>query len=396
MSSRRRADQTSVASPKAITMMLFGAALCMAHPAGGETEGASHALSVGGLRGSITLDQNFGGEYLRYDGRVIMRYAGRAKLDGTFQPHANVRLNLSLLGKFYSADTIVNNALYLPREVHSLLLTSPNPGGVSTADLIAYHLANAIYLNEAFGELHGPRLQLRVGRQLYRIGVGEAHRPTDLLNFTNPADPMWLPQGYDGVLLSVTPWRSLQLEGFASPGARFERSTWIARASASFGDWQFGAAFTHHWRTRTDWQLVNTTSGLAEVATVGLGRFLRDFSWNMPSAEVQGVLAGMRLRAEGGYAFIGSPTDSGTLTVASENHLRALVGADYTFPIFADGFHALVEYMYVGQAPPRARSLDINERIALTIGETRAQHTTYFSLMQALPGGFAAGLRGLI
>jgi hypothetical protein len=369
--------------------MLF-ATLALARPAWAD-DGVQAELPAR-WRAALSLEESFAGEQLRDDERGVVTSAAKSKLELQARPIEAIRVELAVVGRRYDGATTLPAARYLPAPTRSLLINRDAAAGTpGTADLLTFELADAAYLHQAFAELASPHLRLRVGRQTYRVGAGAAYRPTDLLNFASPADPMWEPEGRDAVLIGATVG-SFHMEAFAQ---RAPQASWVGRAWISSSGWRLGASFTHHTQPRTDWQAVNSAAALTSVAAGGMGGFVRDFRWNLAAAEVEGAAGGVNLRGEVGYAFVGPVSESGTLERAGRDHLRLLAGADHTF---RGGLTALVEYMYLGQGRVRAADLDFNDRLALLAGEvlTASRHSAFISVEKPVAGRLALGLRGSI
>jgi hypothetical protein len=295
----------------------------------------------------------------------------------------------TLLAKHYGGETTIAGSNYLPQDAFRTLTAGME-------ELTAYHYASSLALQEAYGEYAAAGWRLRVGRQLHQVGVGKALRPTDLFNTSNPADPMWEPEGQDGIHLELPLLPRTRLEGFVQAGPRLAHSGGSARLSVTGpGSWRAAATFTRRWQSRIDWRALNTPAGVGAEATSGLEPFTRQFRWDLLAGELSGAVGGVNLRAEGGYAFVSAPAVTGTLGQAGRDHLRLMLGADHRF---AFGLEALVEYMYLGQGRARASALDLNDRLALLNGEVQAiaAHGGYLSLAQDLPAGWNAGVRGQV
>ena len=350
-------------------------------------------------RAALSFQDSLGGEYLNRDGQDLLLHAAKAKLALEAEPHPTARLGMTVLVKHYSGETTFPAASYLPDDVFAALVPPDEAAGrPGMAEVIAYPYANALYLQQAYGEFGTAHFSLRIGRQLHLVGVGKGFRPTDLFNVTNPADPMWEPEGHDGIHLSAGLPLGGRLNGFAELGPRLSQSNFMVRASSADRRWRAAASFTRHWRPQTDWQALNTPAGLAAYAARGPGDFRRWFRWDQVAGELEGAFAGLGLRAEGGFVFIRPPASVGTLAHAGGDHLRLLVGADHTMDSGPGPLTALLEYTYLGQGRTRARDLDLNDWLMLLAGEVQgtARHTGYFSLSQGLPRRFAAGVRGQV
>jgi len=342
-----------------------------------------------------TFQNSFGTERLERYRRNMVIDAAKAKLALRVEPAAFVRFGISALVKDYYGTTTIPADSYLPDDARAALVDAdPAAGRPGTADLLAFPLSRQQQLHEAYAALNNERVRLTVGRQLFLTGTGQAFRPTDLFNFTHPGDPMWEPEGHDGVHVALGLSASTRLEGFVERQPSLGRANWIGRASASVGIWRGGLSFTHHAQPRTDWEAINSVDGLAAVAAGNATAFVRDFRWDLAAAEVVGALAGVNLRAEAGYAFVHAPAEVGTLARAADSHLRLLLGADHAF---AAGFSLLLEYMYLGQGRVRSADLDLNDRLGQFTGElvSASRHTIFFAAGQELGSRFGLGLRGM-
>jgi hypothetical protein len=350
-------------------------------------------------RAALSFQSSLGGEYLNRGGQDLLLHAAKAKLGLEAEPHPTARLAVTVLVKHYSGDTTFPAASYLPDDAFAALLPPDGASGrPGMADVIAYPYASALTLQQAYGEYGTARLSLRIGRQLHLSGVGQGFRPTDLFNLSNPADPMWEPDGHDGIRLAVGLPSGARLEGFVEMGPRLSRSNFMVRAAAARGPWRAAGSYTRRWQTQTDWQRLNTPAGLAAYAARGFAELRRSFRWDQVAAEAEGALGGSGVRAEAGFVFIRPPSEPGSLVRAGGDHLRLLLGADRTIDAGPGPLTALVEYTYLGQGRSRARDLDLNDRLMLLAGEVQgnARHTAYFSLSQGLGPRFAAGLRGQV
>jgi hypothetical protein len=365
-------------------------------PAAGLLPATSHAEVAG--RAVFSLQESVGGEYLQRDEKDLLIQATKAKLAIEAEPHASTRFGASVIAKHYGGETAIPAGSYLPDDLFATLLGPDAAAGTpGTAEALTYQYSNTLYLQEAYGEYRASGVQLRIGRQVYLAGVGQALRPTDLFNINNPADPMWEPEGHDGLRLTADLPLGTRFDGFLELGPRLARSNWTANLAVLRSGLRAVASITRHWRSRTDWQALNTPAGLGQyTASGGMDDLARMFRWDLVATELSAAI-GRRtsVRTEAGYAFVQTPAEPGSLAAAGADHLRLMLGADHRFDA---GLGILLEYMYLGEARSRAADLDLNDRLALLSGEVQAsaRHSGFFTLSQALPGRLTAGLRGQV
>ena len=102
----------------------------------------------------------------------------------------------------------------------------------------------------------------------------------------------------------------------------------------------------------------------ALAAGVPFETFVSQTRWLLVGAEFAGELVGLGIHGEGGYAFVSDSQDTNSLT--EEDHLRLLLGMDYTF-----GFQLswMVEYIHLGRGRSERSHITLNDRMAYPSGE---------------------------
>lgn len=220
-----------------------------------------------------------------------------------------------------------------------------------------------VYLQEAFVTVHADPLRLRIGRHKFYSGTGYAYNPIDLFNRKNPLDPTYEVDGNDAVLVTLMLPAETQLEAAAifedetDPIGHDIRSgdqqaNYQVRLKSYLRGWDVALQYTHATRLRIDYES---------------GFVMREFRWRMAAVEFSGEIGGVGVHGEVGYAWVDPVRGEGTLSRASKDHLRLLVGADYTFE---NQLYVMAEYLHLGQGSSSGRTMGLNERMAFLSGET--------------------------
>lgn len=325
------------------------------------------------LRGYV--EDTFNGEYVKQGSHESLLNVLRARLNLSGRPDPHFDFGLGLIGTLYTGATDIPMARYFPDSLQKTLIP-PSTIAVSegmvlalpgVADFYHYQLSNNIYIQEAFGTLYVPYFRLRVGRHKFYTGTGYAYNPIDLFNYKNPLDPTYEVDGMDAIFFSIELPAQVEIQGLARVSDRFKEMDYLARLTASIGPVDLGFQYTHHIRKRMDWQAMNQPAAIAAfVSGAEIGEFERRFRWHLVAAEFAAEIWEIGIHAEGGYAFIRSVGDPGTLAHAAENHERFLVGLDHTFDF---ELYILVEYLHVGQGRDGTSEITLNDRMGFFAGE---------------------------
>ncbi len=221
------------------------------------------------------------------------------------------------------------------------------------------------YAQEAFVTFYADPLRLRMGRHKFYSGTGYAYNPIDLFNRKNPLDPTYEVDGNDAVLATLMLPAETQLtaavvfEDKTDPVGRDIRwgnkhAMYQLRLKSSVRGWDLALQYTYAIRPRIDYE-------------AGFG--MRDFRWRLAAFEFSGELGGVGLYGEAGYAWVDAVRGTGSLSRAAKDHLRLLLGADYTFE---NQLYVMAEYLHLGQGSSSGRTMGLNERMAFMSGETLA------------------------
>ncbi len=364
------------------------------------------SFAPGKMAGNSPFPWDFGGyiedtlnvEYQERNGREFVLNAARMRLNLSGKPDPHFDFGIGVIGTLFTGGTEAELAAYLPDGDRRALVTGEDtlaairqwtemdpaydyllagavaPDGSSrlpgAADFYRYNMENEIYLQEAFGTLYVPYFRLRVGRHKFYTGTGYAYNPIDLFNRKDPLDPTYETNGMDALFLAFELPAEIEIQGLVRVSERFKNADYLGRFKGSVEGWDFAFQYTHQLRSRMDWESMNRADSVVGIlAGEPLEAFERRFRWQLAAAELAGQIWEIGFHAEGGYAFIESEGDPGTLRRAAKNHERLLVGLDYTFEF---QLYLMAEYLRIGQGRGGSSEIGLNDRLAYYTGEILA------------------------
>jgi hypothetical protein len=301
------------------------------------------------------LEDTFSAEHLRAEDRDATVNNTRFRVNLEADVGLGLDFGATVVSFVNSGDRSVSLIGYLPEEDRGSIVPYMRPA------FIYSFKANDTYLQEGFVSYRRNGLMLRAGRQKFYSGTGYAYNPIDLFNRKDPLDPTYEVDGLDAALLEA------QLSGGGSLKAVIRRdddhdsNDYQLRYEAHRSGWDYALQATHHSRWRVDYEALG--SGLP------LDSYEREFIWKMAAVEAAGEIGVVGVHGEAGYAFIDAPDEVGSLTMAGKDHLRLLIGADYTFE---SQLSVMAEYLHLGQGRTGPEQLTVNDRFAYLAGETLA------------------------
>jgi hypothetical protein len=212
-----------------------------------------------------------------------------------------------------------------------------------------------------------PGFRLRIGRHKSYTGTGYAYNPIDIFNHKDPLDPTYEINGLDSALGTLELPHQTEIQGFMKFGDRLSSSGYMLRLKTYVSGWDVALQYSENTKERVDWEMLNTSDAIIALAQgTPFESFTREFRWRMLGGEFSGEFAGVGIYGEGGYTFIESKGDAGTLTDAGTDHERLLVGMDYTFDF---QLYFIAEYLHIGQGKTDSSEIAINDRMAYLSGE---------------------------
>ena len=310
------------------------------------------------VRGYVENTYNY--EYDRSQDHELLLNSTRSRLNLSGKPDKNFDFGIGIVGTLNSGATDFDLTRYMPDDIQQKLV----PGA---SEIFKQGLKNEIFLQEAFGTLYMPNFRLRIGRHKFYTGTGYAYNPIDVFNYKNPLDPTYEINGIDSVLASIELPHQMEIQGFMKFADRFSSSGYMLRLKTYMSGWDVALQYSQHIEDRVDWETLNTSESV-DALTQGapFESFTREFRWRLIGGEFAGELGGIGIHGEGGYTFIKSRGDSGTLTDAEEDHERFLIGADYTFDF---QLYLIAEYLRIGQGRTDKSEITLNDRMAYLSGE---------------------------
>ncbi|MFT7519974.1 MAG: hypothetical protein ACI9MC_002118 [Kiritimatiellia bacterium] len=276
-------------------------------------------------------------------------------------------MKLGLVGTMNNGALDIPLARYLPDQLRAELDPgAPALGIPSTEQALHLPIEGRLWFQEAYATIDGGDVRVRIGRQKFYTGTGYAYNPIDLFNRKNPVDPTYEIDGLDALLIEAALPAAVHVQGLIVVGPDLASTGIMARGRTSAGGWDLAAQYSRTRRERVDWQAIDNVQTLAALA-LGAPTPTATFDWQLVAGEIAGDVYGVGVHAEGGWAFVRSVDDPGTLTDA--DHLRLLVGVDTTTSF---GLTLMAEYMHLGDGATSRHELGLNQRLAAFTGEVLA------------------------
>jgi hypothetical protein len=305
------------------------------------------------------VENTFNAEYLRAESRGIVLNNSRGRLNLGANLGSRFDFGMTLIGLVNLGTTRVDLFGYMPPSIVPVV-----------PELFEWKFENDLYLQEAFATLYLGGFKLRAGRHKFYSGTGFAFNPIDLFNRKDPLDPTYEVDGQDAVQASFELPNQSEIQGVLRFGYDFDTVDSQARFKTHVQGWDLALQFTDHTRRRIDWGSLNTEEARHRLSRGESFRsFEGDFQYRLVAGEFSGELLGIAVRGEGGYAFVDAPDEVGTLTEAADNHVRLLLGMDYTFE---SQLYIIAEYMHLGQGRSSPSDISLNDRMAYYTGEILA------------------------
>ena len=310
------------------------------------------------VRGYVENTLNY--EQSKSQNRELLLNATRSRLNLSGKPGENFDFGIGIVGTLNSGATEFDLAGYMPDELRKQLVPE-------AAGLFRQRIENEIFLQEAFGTLYMPNFRLRIGKHKFYTGTGYAYNPIDIFNYKNPLDPTYEINGLDSVLATAELPRQTEIQGFMKFEDRLSRNGYLLRLKTYVSGWDVALQYSEYTKERVDWETLNSAEAASALMQgAPFESFFREFRWRLPGAEFAGELGGMGIHGEGGYVFIKSEGNAGTLTNAKEDHERFLIGIDHTFDF---QLYFLAEYLRIGQGKTNSSEITLNDRMAYFSGE---------------------------
>ena len=318
-----------------------------------------HAATSGlSIRGYV--ENTFNYEQSKSQKRELLLNSTRSRLNLSGKPGKNFDFCIGVVGTLNSGATEFDLAGYMPDKLQEQIV--PEASGV-----FKQRIENEIFLQEAFGTLYMPDFRLRIGRHKFYTGTGYAYNPIDIFNYKNPLDPTYEINGLDSVLATFELPRQTEIQGFMKFAHRLSSNGYLLRLKTYIGGWDMALQYSEDTKERVDWETINSSEAATALAQgASFEDFSREFRWRLLGAEFAGEIGGIGIHGEGGYAFIKSEGDAGTLTDAGEDHERFLMGIDYTFDF---QLYLIAEYLRIGQGKTDSSEITLNDRMAYLSGE---------------------------
>ncbi len=319
------------------------------------------------------FENTFNAEYLKAEDRGVFLNAARGRLNASVKYKSLFDFGMSAVGIAYAGRTEIDITSYFPESDRKRLVPpdgfTERPGA---AELFQYKIDNRLFFQELFGTIYLPSFRLRAGRHKFYSGTGYAFNPIDLFNRKDPLDPTYEIDGLDAVLASVELPRETEIEVVARFADDFDHTDYQMKLGTYARGWDLGAQFTYYLNERVDWETLNTEGALGAIAGgADIDSFVYRSRWKFIAAEFAGEIGGLGVHGEGGYVFVEEPQREGTLTRASIDHERLLLGVDTTLE---SQWYFLLEYMRLGQGTDGRGlgSISLNDRMAYFTGATLA------------------------
>jgi len=319
----------------------------------GDTEQANTEFRLK-VRGYV--EDTFNYEQSKSQSRELLLNSTRARLNLSGSPDKSFDFDIGIVGTLNSGATEFDLADYMPQK------TVPE-----AAWIFKQTIENQIFLQEAFGTLYMPGFRIRIGRHKSYTGTGYAYNPIDIFNYKNPLDPTYEINGLDSVQGTLELPHQTEIQGFMKFGDRLSESGYMLRLKTYFSGWDMALQYSENTKERVDWETLNTTESAADlVQGTPFENYVRRLRWRLLGGEFSGELGGLGIYGEGGYAFVKTRGDSGTLTHAEKDHPRLLLGMDYTFDF---QLYFIAEYLHIGQGRTDSSEITLSDRMAYFSGE---------------------------
>ena len=316
------------------------------------------------------LENTFNVEYLKAEDRGVFLNAARGRFNTSVKYKSLFDFGMSAVGVVYAGRTEIDIGSYFPESDRKRLVPPDGPAGRPGAgELFRYEIDNRLFFQELFGTIYLTNFHLRAGRHKFYSGTGYAFNPIDLFNRKDPLDPTYEIDGLDAVLAAVEFPRQTEVEAVARFADDFDHTDYQVKLGTYARGWDLGLQFTYFLNERVDWETLNTEEALGALAGgAEIDSFVYRSRWKFAGGEFAGELGGLGVHGEGGYVFVEEPQDEGTLTRASTNHERFLLGVDTTLE---SQWYFLAEYMRLGQGAAGG-GINLNDRMAYYTGVTLA------------------------
>lgn len=310
------------------------------------------------IRGYV--ENTFNYEQSKSQNRELLLNNTRSRLNLSGKPNRNFDFGIGVVGTLNSGATEFDLADYMPDSLREQLLPE-------SVGFFSQKIENEIFLQEAFGTLYMPNFRLRIGRHKFYTGTGYAYNPIDIFNYKNPLDPTYEIDGLDSVLLTAELPRQTEIQGFMKFADRLSDNGYLLRLKTYLKGWDMAIQYSEYTKKRVDWESLNSSeAATALMQGEPFDSFVRGFRWHLLGMEFAGELGDIGIHGEGGYTFIESKGDAGTLIHAEEDHERFLIGIDYTFDF---QLYFIAEYLHIGQGKTDSSEIALNDRMAYLSGE---------------------------
>jgi hypothetical protein len=292
----------------------------------------------------------------------------RGKLSVSGTKGKDYDFSVVIVGAVFIGDISLNVLPYMPRYIIPFV---PD----NFKNKFSYNYNNDLWMQEGYATVYKGPFRLRAGRQKLYSGTGYAFNPTDLFNKKNPLDPAYEVEGIDSIfagltLAGETEFNAVYSFGSSKTSGRYYKKItdgdYQLKIKTHFGRWDTGLFYTKAMQRFTDAEA--TALGVRDSLTV-------DLTWRMFAGSFSGELFNIGIHGEGGYVFVDSYRDVIFLNHELEDHLRLLLGMDYTFD---SRLYVIFEYLYIGQGL-KDSVYTISDRISVLTGErpTLSRHTTF-------------------
>ena len=310
------------------------------------------------IRGYVESTFNY--EQDRSQRRELLLNSTRSRLNLSGKPDKHFDFGIGIVGTLNSGATEFDMTRYMPGDLQQKLIPE-------VSEIFKQRIENQIFLQEAFGTLYMPNFRLRIGRHKFYTGTGYAYNPIDIFNYKNPLDPTYEINGLDSVLATFELPHQTEIQGFMEFADRLSNSGYMLRLKTYISGWDMALQYSEHTKERVDWETLNRSESVAALMQgASFESFMREFRWRLLGIEFAGELGGVGIHGEGGYTFIESRGDIGTLTNAGKDHERFLIGIDHTFDF---QLYFIAEYLHTGQGKTDSSEITLNDRMAYLSGE---------------------------
>lgn len=294
-------------------------------------------------------------EYLRGEEETVVLNSTRARLDLAISIGRSWTMGATLISLVYTGDREIDYLGYLPDRMLQQVQPNTRPFFRSS------YAATDTFIQEAFVDYSNHGFGVRVGRHKFYSGAGYAFNPIDLFNTKDPLDPTYEIDGLDAAIVRIGLPGGSMLEAVTRFHDDRNETDEQLRLSTRSGRWELAFQATRVDRTRTDFG--------AMAAGEILSDYRRAFDWQMIAAEFVGEAGGVGVHGEAGWVDADSPRDAGSLKEVGDDHLRLLVGVDYTLE---SQLYLIAEYVHLGQGRTSADEITINDRLGYLAGEVLA------------------------